>query len=1157
MTLKSLPNNLKIADLYDHGWLHSLDQFFLLSLQEHNEEEAEQLKKLRQDPESFSKKDTSQALVRLSIFLEEFLVDFFNLHDEIDIIRQGHQEWEHVFDIKRQFIQKRASTYCKPEETENLPIREIENFLMRQMGHPFDEKILAGHIKIWLEGPACYQQEIEAALQYAAWALHSKEGKRRHRDGVLFKLPKKRNFSHLVNVKTETMPYGEVLTPFEDTYKRDGFHLTDPGFSRVKALSEAYYCIYCHNQEKDSCSRGYRDKKTDEFALDPFNHTLTGCPLEEKISEMHSVKIKGFNIAALALITVDNPMVAATGHRICNDCMKACIYQKQDPVNIPAVETQILKEVLSLPWGFEIYSLLTRWNPLNFARPLPKPPSGYKVLVAGMGPAGFTLAHHLLNEGHTVVAVDGLKIEPLPKEWASRNLDGSFAPLHPIYDIDALYESLDQRILWGFGGVMEYGVTVRWDKNLLKVVRLLLERRQSFALFDGVRLGSSLTLDQAFEDGFDHIALCLGSGRPSLVSIPNNLARGVRHASDFLMSLQLTGAARNDSVANLQIRLPLVVIGGGLTAIDTATEAAAYYVRQVEKFKRRYEVLCAHYGIFHVEKEWTEEEKEIAYEYLSHAQAINVERQNAIKEKRSVCFAKLLQSWGGVTVAYRRSLQEAPSYRLNHEELDKAFEEGIHFLEHFTPTCIDIDKYHHTQALQGYHTLTKKSFTIPARTILFATGTQPNTVIAAESPLSFKFQGAYFSPLNLDGKHITPASIAKPKELANYGHIRKDGRVVSFFGDLHPSFAGNVVKAMASAKQGYPLVTQALAQRAPTSITGDELTAQYYKEYKAVVHNVRRLTSNIFEVVIKAPRAAKAFRPGQFFRLQNYETYALRTDDTVLSMETLAMTGAYADPVAGLVSIIVLGTGGSSTLCQYLKPGEPVVLMGPTGTPTEIPSGKTVLLIGGGLGNAVLFSIGKALKLQGNKVIYVAGYKSANDLFKQQDIEIASDVAIWCSDNAPLIQARRLQDLSYQGNVVEVITHLWENHWGDLGNKLDHMIVIGSDRMMAAVAKARQTIWKPYLPQALTTVASINSPMQCMMKEICGQCLQRHVDPVTGKEKVVFSCVNQDQDLEQVDFYSLSERLKQNSLQEKLSALWVRHTLSKILNKFESNTVSD
>ena len=110
-------------------------------------------------------------------------------------------------------------------------------------------------------------------------------------------------------------------------------------------------------------------------------------------------------------------------------------------------------------------------------------------------------------------------------------------------------------------------------------------------MFGGVRFGGTLTIDEAFADGFDHIALCAGAGRPTVLEIPNGFARGVRAASDFLMALQLTGAAKRESIANLQIRLPVVVIGGGLTAIDTATESLAYYAVQVEKFLARYEAL--------------------------------------------------------------------------------------------------------------------------------------------------------------------------------------------------------------------------------------------------------------------------------------------------------------------------------------------------------------------------------------------------------------------------------------------------------------------------------------------------------------------------------------------------------------------------------------
>ena len=241
-------------------------------------------------------------------------------------------------------------------------------------------------------------------------------------------------------------------------------------------------------------------------------------------------------LGAFATIAIDNPMMAATGHRICNDCMKACIYQKQEPVDIPQAETSVLKDVLALPWGFEIYALLTRWNPLDFARPLPRPDSGRKVLIVGLGPAGFTLAHHLMNDGHTVVAIDGLKIEPL-----------GFDPRAPVRDAETLYENLDDRVMAGFGGVAEYGITVRWNKNYLKLVRLLLERRAAASrMFGGVRFGGGATLgmDDAWAMGFDHIALCMGAGKPTVLDIPNGLARGVRQASDFLMALQLTGAAK-------------------------------------------------------------------------------------------------------------------------------------------------------------------------------------------------------------------------------------------------------------------------------------------------------------------------------------------------------------------------------------------------------------------------------------------------------------------------------------------------------------------------------------------------------------------------------------------------------------------------------------
>jgi hypothetical protein len=109
---------------------------------------------------------------------------------------------------------------------------------------------------------------------------------------------------------------------------------------------------------------------------------------------------------------------------------------------------------------------------------------------------------------------------------------------------------------------------------------------------------------------------------------------------------------------------------------------------------------------------------------------------------------------------------------------------------------------------------------------------------------------------------------------------------------------------------------------------------------------------------------------------------------------------------------------------------------------------------------------------------------------------------------------------------------------------VDRIIAIGSDRMMAAVKAARSAELAPYLKPGHAAIASINSPMQCMMKEVCAQCLQKHVDAATGREWFVFSCFNQDQPMDRVDFPNLNARLRQSTVQEKLSNQWLDHLLA-------------
>ncbi|HTU53371.1 MAG TPA: FAD-dependent oxidoreductase [Acetobacteraceae bacterium] len=1142
MDATSLGLGFCLSDLTERDGLIRLDRGFLAALEAEAPEVHAALLAARAEPEALGPGDESGLLIALGPHLQSFLGELFDIEAELGALVAATAALEPVHSCRRLFVQRQAvKKYPDPHGFDGPALRRA---LEEAMGAAFAERAFSEHVARWEQEGAA--ETLDLALRYAAWASLTEEGQALHRGGILFRVPHRIEPTHLLPLETvERDGVAMLRLPDARERPREGFALTDAGMTSAEALGEMQYCIWCHHQGKDSCRTGLKDRKSGGFQKSAFGVTLAGCPLEERISEMHELRAGGLLLGAFAAIIVDNPMLAATGHRICNDCMKSCIYQKQEPVDIPQAETSILRDVLALPWGFEIYDLLTRWNPLDIRRPLPKPASGRSVLIVGLGPAGFTLAHHLLNDGHAVVAVDGLKIEPL-----------GFDPRQPVRNAESLFENLDDRVMAGFGGVAEYGITVRWNKNYLKLVRLLLERRGSFAAFGGVRFGGggTLDIDSAFAMGFDHIALCLGAGRPTVLDIPNGLARGVREASDFLMALQLTGAAKRSSIANLQLRLPVVVIGGGLTAIDTATESLAYYVREVEKFAARWRTLARERGEEALRAGLSEEEALIAEEFLAHAGAIEAERRAARSEGRAPRLGKLLAGWGGATIAYRRRLIDSPSYTLNHEEVGKAFEEGVLFAEGLTPLAIEVDRFGHASAVR-FRRADASEIVLPARAVLVAAGTSPNTVLAREDR-RIRLDGKFFQAIDERGAAVSLVrGDAKPDEADVLMYRTVDGRHISFFGDLHPGFAGNVVKAMASAKRGYKQISRLLAERAPAGAQ-DAIIATAERDLTATVHEVNRLTPRIVEVVVHAPAAARAFRPGQFFRLQNYERHAARVTEpgigtTVLAMEGLAMTGASTDPKAGLVSVIVLEMGGSSDLCALLRPGEPVVLMGPTGTPTRIPENRTLLLAGGGLGNAVLFSIGRAARATGSRVLYFAGYRTRADLYKKEEIEHAADVVVWCCDEAPGFAASpaRPQDRAFVGNIVAAMEAYAEGRLGAQTIPLaeaDHLIAIGSDRMMRAVAEARHGLLRPFLKPDHVAIGSINSPMQCMMKEVCAQCLQPQVDPATGERTVVFSCFDQDQCLDRVDFSALAERLGQNSLQEKTGALWIDRALRRL-----------
>lgn len=965
---------------------------------------------------------------------------------------------------------------------------------------------------------------------------------------------------------TDAVGYRRLGCKPDEQRHRDGFALTDRRFGLRRTLYEVDHCIYCHERGTDSCSHGMRDRKSGSFKVNAMGNNVIGCPLEERISEMNLMKRQGDNIAALALVMIDNPMCPGTGHRICNDCMKGCIYQKTEPVDIPQIETHVLTEVLFMPWGFEIYGLLSRFNPLNRKRPYALPYNGHDILVVGLGPAGYTLAHYLANEGFGVVGIDALKIEPLAKEL----LGNGQAP-QAVRDFRELYMELDQRPVNGFGGVAEYGITSRWDKNFLTVIYLTLARRNNFRCYGNIRFGGTLTIEDAWQFGFEHIAMAAGAGKPTMIGMQGNMVRGIRMASDFLMALQLGGAAREGSLANLQIRMPVGVIGGGLTGIDTATEALAYYPAQVEKILYRWEKLCQTHSPDTLRQDLDEEELAILDEFLQHATEIRELRQQARQQGQPADINSLLRKWGGATMFYRKDFKSSPAYRLNHEEVREALAEGIYVADNMSPVKAITDNFGALRTVRFSHKppgqQQAKQMEVPLRSLFIAAGTKPNTIYEQEHPYTFRMRGDGFqhyqpevagtgSYLHSDGKIKLnvgdDSSIVKQSSPAPFTSYSKDGRSITFYGDMHPVYAGSVVKAMASARDGYPYITRIFADR----IARQDPAIQEQREQKlatlfkqldgdllASVAEVERLAPNIVNVVVQAPAQARAFAPGQFYRVQNYATLSSSSGGTKLAAEGLALTGASVNKDKGLISLITLEMGGSSRLCAHWQPGDPIALMGVTGQATEISGGQTVLMVGGGLGNAVLFSIGRALRDADSKVLYFAGYRERAGVFRMDDIEAAADVVVWAVDSGQAkVEPRREQDKSFSGNIVQAMLAYAS---GELGattistNQASHLIAIGSDKMMAAVKQARHTVLKPYLRADHTAIGSINSPMQCMMKGVCAQCLCRHINQDTGEEYFVYSCYNQDQNLDHVDFDHLNARLRQNSLQEKITSRWL------------------
>ncbi len=1106
---------LKIGDfesLHTVDGLKTIDDAFMQSLPS----DLQLFLSAYRQGQDFEREQLSGGLIACAEYLDTFIAGLFAIETEVAQLSEETLKDDPVFWFKKHYVLKHAKRRLKDGVTETFA----------ELSKPLEVYLQADDPELALASYALQLAEQgddanEALIKWCVSVLATESHHAPLKQWSSFKLPQKLDFGHLIDVELVTHHSANCLQANPANHRsRDGFDLTDERMSRREVMDEIHYCVYCHKNDGDFCSSGFPIKKKQPelgFKQNPLDELLTGCPLDEKISEMQALKRDGFSLGSLAMIMVDNPMCPATGHRICNDCMKACIYQRQTPVDIPQIETRVLTDALDLPWGVEIYDLLTRWNPLRAEQYLPQQYNGKNVLVMGLGPAGFTLSHYLTQAGYAVVGMDGLKIEPVDDAWLNQ----------PIYDFNSIYEPLSERVVHGFGGVAEYGITVRWDKNFLKLIYISLMRRRHFQAFGSVRFGGTITVEKAWELGFDHLAIAVGAGLPKELPVENSLAPGMRQANDFLMALQLTGASKKDSLANLQVRLPAVVIGGGLTGVDTATEVGAYYLVQVEKVSARYLELCQARGEEAVRQSFSTQDLAVLDEFLDHAKQVAEERIEAQVARRAFDSIKLIRRFGGVTIVYRRAMTEAPAYRKNPEELAKALEEGIFYAEKLSPQKVELDAYGCCKALACTDS-EGKALTLPARSIFVATGAKPNVAYAFEHKDSFvrdRYQYREYQAIGERLEEVAQADHCKSDNIGMFTSYDKDDKRVTFLGDTHPVFHGNVVQAIASGLACFKQIDQVLSVEPAQHHDYLPFNQSIQKRFEQRVISNQLIADNVREVVVHAPQSRAMYQPGQFYRLQNYEQLAKQNHGVAMEMEGVACFASPVDNERDQLALLLIDQGASSHMVGLLQPGDPVSLMGPTGVKSKVPEDETILVIGGPLAIAHLRAWAPALLSSGTKLIYIGLFHSEKEVFLADEMQNTCESVHWCYTSETTLD-ECLKNLLLSDK--------------QLLSEVDQIGVIGNSDVLCEIKNIRGQWLDQALEKDVVWSASVYAPMQCMLKGVCAQCLTWQIDPATGKRtKAVYACSWQHQPFEKIDIANIDERLQQNHMQQQLTNTWL------------------
>ena len=223
------------------------------------------------------------------------------------------------------------------------------------------------------------------------------------------------------------------------------------------------------------------------------------------------------------------------------------------------------------------------------------------------------------------------------------------------------------------------------------------------------------------------------------------------------------------------------------------------------------------------------------------------------------------------------------------------------------------------------------------------------------------------------------------------------------------------MKAMASAKIGHSEITRVLKL-----VTFRQAQRDYKEDFLVRIEKVEMLSDNVFEIFVKAKLLTNQTEIGHIFRLQNYHALAPKIANQLMAMEGIPVTALSVNREKGIISGIIIDTGGSAHLIKNFKAGDPCIFMGPSGKPTEIAKNETVVFVGGGRGNQPLTTLAEAFSANGCRVIFFAGYRKNSFVIREDKMKKScAELIISVSDETAA--ANR-----FQGSVTDSVKDYFE-----------------------------------------------------------------------------------------------------------------------------------